>query len=129
MPKNKWKITRTSLTKKPVLSKYNEYIDLDVVLEDVLKCKGLDLCTYEEEKTLAEGKWKKQTFSGVISNTTKTLSHTLDSAHAYDVTRFDEATGIFQTTTATASGTTLTITDGTTGGKTWSYVIFYKATT
>ena len=128
MPKNKWKIARTVLTKKPVLSGYNEYVDLENVLEDTLKCKGLDLCTYAADTALAHGHWKKQTFSGVTANTTKTLSSTLDATHAYNVQRYDEATGIFQTTTATAAGTTLTITDGTTGGKTWSYVIFYKAT-
>lgn len=127
MPKNKWKITKTSLTKKPVLSKYNEYIDLESIIEDILKCKGLDLCTYQDEQTLLGAKWKKDTFTGVDANGTKTLTSTIDTTHAYLVFKYNEADDTSLYTNATATGTTLTITDYV-GPDIYTYVIFYKAT-
>ncbi len=175
MPKNKWKIARTALTKAPVKSSYNEYIDVEDVLQDVLACKGLDLCTYEatqlaeaeaiddaitaleelshdavtlcvgsdaalvldgQELCLTlpvEGDWRRESYGGVSLNGPQVLSFTLDATNAYDVTRVDEATGIIYSTNATATGTTLTITDQTVGGSlapatVWTYIIFYKAT-
>ncbi len=127
MPKNKWKIARTALTKAPVKTSYNEYIDVETVLEDVLLCKGLDLCTYEADQALAHGHWKKESFTR-SGDGTETLAFTLDATHAYTVNRYDVALGHMQYTNATATGTTLTVTDHPVGGNPYVYVIFYKAT-